>query len=112
MSASRSTVGIDTGRRSSVSTVISGGYRPDMLDLVAVAAQVRRMTDGLASLAQETAPRLAQALAAWESAASMGPALADRVRAAKTSWLVAEPLERLGAYDIAPVDRYRVVASD
>jgi hypothetical protein len=83
-----------------------------VLDLVAVAAQVRRMGAGLAALSQETAPRLAQALAAWERAADMGPALADRVRAARTSWLVAEPLEPLGAYAITPRRDYRVVASD
>lgn len=83
-----------------------------MLDLVAVAGEVRRMTGGMAALAQETAPRLAQALAAWERARSLGPALRDRVLAARTSWLVAEPLEDLGAYDVEPVTGYRVVASD
>ncbi len=70
------------------------------------------MGAGMASLAQETAPRLAQALAAWERAASMGPALRDRVVAAKTSWLVAEPLEPLGAYPMKPLGAYRVIASD
>lgn len=83
-----------------------------MLDLPAVAAQVRRMADGAAALAQETAPRLAQALGAWERARSMGPDLADRVRAARTSWLVAEPLEPLGAYPVRPLQDYRVLASD
>jgi hypothetical protein len=83
-----------------------------MLDLVAVAAQVKRMGAGVSALAQETAPRLAAALGAWERAASMGQALHDRVVAAKTSWLVAEPLEPLGAYDIEQVTGYRVVASD
>ncbi len=87
-------------------------YHPAMLDLVAVAAQVKRMGAGVSALAQETAPRLAAALAAWERAASMGPALRERVLAAKTSWLVAEPLEPLGAYDVAPVRDYRAVASD
>jgi len=83
-----------------------------MLDLVAVAGQVRKMGVGMASLAQETAPRLAQALAAWERAAAMGPALRDRVERAKTSWLVAEPLEALGAYPVTATDEYRVVATD
>lgn len=83
-----------------------------MLDLVAVAGQVRKMGAGMASLAQETAPRLAQALAAWERAAAMGPALRDRVVKAKTSWLVAEPLEPLGAYSITQTSDYRVVATD
>ncbi len=83
-----------------------------MLDLVAVAGQVKRMGAGMAALSQETAPRLAQALATWERAADMGPALADRVREAKTSWLVAQPLEPLGAYDITPRTDYRVLASD
>jgi hypothetical protein len=83
-----------------------------MLDLVAVAGQVRRMGVGMSSLAQETAPRLAQALAAWERAAAMGPALRDRVAAAKTSWLVAEPLEELRSYRVEPLSGYRVVASD
>jgi hypothetical protein len=70
------------------------------------------MGAGLASLAQETAPRLAQALAAWERAAAMGPALRDRVLQARTSWLVAEPLEALAAYPIEPITDYRVVAAD
>jgi hypothetical protein len=83
-----------------------------MLDLVAVAAQVKRMGAGVAALAQETAPRLAAALAAWERGAAMGPELRDRVLQAKTSWLVAEPLEPLGAYDVAPIRDYRAVASD
>jgi hypothetical protein len=83
-----------------------------MLDLVAVAGQVRKMGSGMASLAQETAPRLAQALVAWERAAAMGPALRDRVLKAKTSWLVAEPLEPLAAYPITPRTDYRVVATD
>lgn len=79
---------------------------------MAVAAQVRRMGAGVSALAQEMAPRLAQTLLAWERAVDMGPALRDRVNAAKTSWLVAEPLEPLGAYDIEPLTGYRVVASD
>jgi hypothetical protein len=83
-----------------------------VLDLVVLAGQMRRMGAGMASLQQETAPRLAQALAAWDRAATMGPALRDRVAAAKTSWLVAEPLEDLGAYDVEPVTRYRVVSAD
>ncbi len=89
-----------------------GTYHAWMLDLVAVAGQVRRMGAGMASLAQETAPRLAQALAAWERAATMGAVLRDRVLAAKTSWLVAEPVEELGAYTVEPVADYRVVAAD
>jgi hypothetical protein len=83
-----------------------------MLDLVAVAGQVRRMGAGLRALDQERAPRLAQALQAWEHAAAMGPDLRDRIARAKTSWLVAEPLEPLGAYDVHPRGDYRVVASD
>ncbi len=67
---------------------------------------------GVAALAQETAPRLAQALVAWEHAAAMGAELRDRVERAKTSWLVAEPLEPLGAYDVDLMSHYRVVASD
>ena len=70
------------------------------------------MGAGLASLSQETAPRLAQALTAWERAAAMGPALRDRVHRAKTSWLVAEPLEPLGADPITSLTSYRVVAAD
>jgi hypothetical protein len=83
-----------------------------MLDLVAVAAQVRRMGAGVAALAQELTPRLAQTLSAWDHADKLGPALRDRVNAAKTSWLVAEPLEPLKAYDVRAVTDYRVVASD
>jgi hypothetical protein len=83
-----------------------------VLDLVAVAGQVKKMGAGLAALSQETAPRLAQALVAWDRAATMGPALRDRVAAAKTSWLVAEPLEELHSYDAKPASDYRVLASD
>lgn len=79
---------------------------------MAVAAQVRRMGAGVSALAQETAPRLFAALGAWERAASMGPALRDRVLASRTSWLVAEPLEPLRAYDVTAVSAYRAVASD
>ncbi len=70
------------------------------------------MGAGLQALSQETAPRLAQALVAWERAATLGPALRDRIIAAKTSWLVAEPLEPLHGYDVTPHSDYRVVASD
>ncbi|HVL81351.1 MAG TPA: DNA double-strand break repair nuclease NurA [Actinomycetota bacterium] len=83
-----------------------------MLDLVSVAGQLRRMRDDLSSLADQTGPRLTEALSAWDRAAEMGPALADRVRRARTSWLVAEPLEPLRPYDVPPTDRYRVVATD
>ena len=86
---------------------------PDnVLDLIAVAAQLTRMRGGLAVYGQETVPRLAASLGAWERAAAMGPALRARVLAAKTSWLVAEPLEPLGAYDIGRAGDYRVTASD
>jgi hypothetical protein len=84
----------------------------NVLDLVAVAAQLSRMRGGLALYGQETVPRLAAALSAWERAADMGPALRDRLTKAKTSWLVAEPLEDLKAYDIPPTSEYRVIASD
>jgi hypothetical protein len=83
-----------------------------VLDLARVAAEVKEMGAGLAALSQETAPRLAQALVAWERAGTLGPALRDRIASAKTSWLVAEPLEELGAYDVEQVSDYRVVASD
>jgi hypothetical protein len=87
-------------------------YDAEVLDLMAVAAQVRRMGAGVSALAQETAPRLAAALAAWERAAAMGPALRDRVHSSRTSWLVAEPLEDLRAYDVQAQTAYRVVAAD
>lgn len=89
-----------------------GTYSAQMLDMVAVAGQVRQMGAGMASLAQESAPRLAQTLAAWERARAMGPALRNRVAKAKTSWLVAEPVEDLGAYDVAAFADYRVIAAD
>lgn len=90
----------------------TGPYDARVLDLVAVAAQVKKMGAGLAALSQETAPRLAQALVAWERAAVLGPELRDRIARAKTSWLVAEPLEELHAFDASPICDYRVVASD
>ena len=77
-----------------------------------MAAQLARMRGGLAAFGQETVPRLAAALGAWDRAAAMGPALRDRIAKAKTSWLVAEPLEPLAAYDIGPAAGYRVIASD
>lgn len=83
-----------------------------MLDFVSVASQVRGMREGLASLADEAGPRLDHACAAWEHAAALGPDLRDRVLRARTSWLVAEPLEPLGAYPVAVHTGYRVVASD
>jgi hypothetical protein len=83
-----------------------------VLDLVATAAQLQRMRGGLAAFSQESVPRLAAALSAWDRAAAMGPSLRDRVARAKTSWLVAEPLEDLVAHDIGPAPAYRVVASD
>lgn len=83
-----------------------------MLDLLSVAGQLRTMRAGLASLAEETEPRVAAALSAWGEAVALGPGLADRVRRARTSWLVAEPLEPLAAYPVEPVPDYRVVASD
>jgi hypothetical protein len=93
--------------------VTTGSYhRPNVLDLVAVAAQLSRMRSGLAAYGQETVPRLAAALGSWDRAAAMGPALRERVLKAKTSWLVAEPLEPLGAYDVGRSGTYRVIASD
>lgn len=83
-----------------------------MLDLVETAAQLRRMRAGLSSVAEEMAPRLEASLEAWEEAAAMGAGLRDRVLRARTSWLVAEPLEPLGTYDVPSADPYRVVAAD
>lgn len=83
-----------------------------MLDLVSVAAQLRGMRAGLSSLTEEMEPRLEAARGAWADAAAMGADLRDRVRRARTSWLVAEPLEPLGAYDPTGVEEYRIVAVD
>src|SRR5207302_2517568 len=92
--------------------VTSGSYHArNVLDLVAVAAQLQRMRVGLAAFGQETVPRLAAALGSWDRAAAMGPALRDRIAKAKTSWLVAEPLEELRPYDIGPAAAPRVIAS-
>lgn len=70
------------------------------------------MRAGLASLAEEAAPRLRSAHDGWEAAAALGAALRDRIARAKTSWLVAEPLEPLRAYDVMPLEGYRVVSAD
>lgn len=83
-----------------------------MLDLVSVAAQLRGMRAGLSSLAEEMEPRLESARGAWSEAAAMGADLRDRVRRARTSWLVAEPLEPLRPYDVPEAGLYRVVAAD
>lgn len=83
-----------------------------MLDLVAVAAQLRGMRAGLVSLAEELEPRLRTTADAWAEARELGPALRDRVARAKTSWLVADPLESLEAYPVDAVGEYRVVAAD
>jgi hypothetical protein len=83
-----------------------------MLDLVAVAAQMRRMREGLAALANERAPRLQEAMGAWTDASQMGTELRERVARAQTSWLVAEPVEPLGSYAVGDTGPYRVVAAD
>lgn len=83
-----------------------------VLDLVSTAAQLRTMRTGLSSLAEEMEPRLESARGAWAEAAAMGADLRERVRRARTSWLVAEPLEPLGAYGLAEVEAYRMAAAD
>lgn len=83
-----------------------------MLDLVSTAAQLRGMRAGLSSIAEEMEPRLAAARAAWADAGAMGADLRDRVRRARTSWLVAEPLEPLGVFDVPEAGGYRIVAAD
>jgi hypothetical protein len=83
-----------------------------MLDMLVVAGQLRRMREELAGLADEREPRLRAALSGWDLAAAMGPALRDRVLLARTSWLVAEPLEPLRPYPVERAPPYRVVASD
>ena len=83
-----------------------------MLDLMATAAQLRRMRDDLALRADRTGPRLAHTVGAWDDAGSMGDALRERVARAKTSWLVADPLEPLGVYPVGGAAAYRVVGAD
>lgn len=83
-----------------------------MLDLVAVAGQLSRMRADLALLDDETRPRLEEGLRAWGAAAELGPALRDRLARARTSWLVADPLEPLKAYPIPDPRTYRVLACD
>lgn len=66
----------------------------------------------MASMAEELRPRLASALSGWDRARDLGPELRDRVRAAKTSWLVAEPLEPLRPHEVTVRDDYAVTAAD
>jgi hypothetical protein len=83
-----------------------------VLDMVSVAAQLRGMRAGMSSMRDEMRPRLETTRRAWDEALDLGPQLRDRLTAARTSWLVADPLEPLGSYPVGTIDPYRVVASD
>lgn len=89
-----------------------GPYGGGVLDLVSVAGQLRRMRADLAGFGDDVRLRLGEGLGAWERAAALGPRLRDRVARAKTSWLVADPLEPLAPVPVPPVRDYRVLASD
>ena len=81
--------------------------------MVAVAGQVRQMGAGMASLAQESAPTARAGPGGLGTRARDGPGAA-RPRGARRRRAGSSPsrVEDLGAYDIAPFDGYRVIASD
>lgn len=83
-----------------------------MLDMVSVAGQLRQMRMDLDAIGEGIRPRLDAAEGAWSHGAELGAGLRERVSRARTSWLVAEPLEPLGAYRIAAPDLYSIAASD
>lgn len=71
------------------------------------------MRADLAVIADQFTPRLKAAQSAFGEALAMGgEALAARVDAAQTSWLVATPVEPLGVYPVELIGEYSLTASD
>ena len=84
------------------------------LKLDQVYGQVAAMSAALATSRDEMTARLERAVAEWGSAWSDQDRVRGKVEAAKTSWLLARPLEAPGARslpDLSP-PRWRILATD
>jgi hypothetical protein len=84
------------------------------LRLDQVYGQVAAMSAALVTSRDELAARLERAVSEWGSAWSDRDRVQGKVGAAKTSWLLARPLEPPGAHplpDLNP-DRWRILATD
>ncbi len=83
------------------------------LDLKQVVGQVAAMSAALGEAAHDQAERLARALAAWSEHWG-SDRLRGKVDAARTSWLLARPLEPPGRYPAPAVTApgWRVLATD
>jgi NurA domain-containing protein len=84
------------------------------LDFKQLIGQVAAMSDGLGNTARDQAKRLERALATWSDAWPDADRVRGKVEVAKTSWLLARPLEAPGVYPGAPVTLpgWRVLATD
>ncbi len=84
------------------------------LDLKLVVPQVAAMSGALVETAASHEQRLALALTAFGDAWPDHDRLRGKLEAAKTSWLLAQPLEPPGAYPAPAVteDSWRVLATD
>lgn len=84
------------------------------LDLTQVVGQVAGMSSALRQAASELEARLAGALSAWGEHWPDAARVRAKVGRARTSWLLAEPLEPPGRYPAPPVSAasWRVCATD
>ncbi|MFN2640764.1 MAG: DNA double-strand break repair nuclease NurA [Actinomycetota bacterium] len=84
------------------------------LDLRQVVGQVASMSAALGDPRREYAERLDQAIRAWDSHWADTDRLRGKLEAAKTSWLLARPLEPPGAYPAPEMTApaWRVCATD
>ena len=84
------------------------------LDFGQLIGQVAAMSGGLTQAARDQAERLEKALATWNEAWGDADRVRGKVEVAKTSWLLARPLEPPGTHPGAPVGEkaWRVVATD
>lgn len=84
------------------------------LRLDQVYGQVAAMSAALTTSRDELATRLGRAVAEWGSAWSDQDRVRGKIEAAKTSWLLARPLEPPGSRPLPALDlpRWRVLATD
>lgn len=84
------------------------------LDFGALIGQVAAMSGGLTDATRDRAERLERALATWHEAWPDADRVRGKVEVAKTSWLLARPLEPVGTYPGVPVGEsaWRVMATD
>jgi hypothetical protein len=84
------------------------------LDLKQVVGQVAAMSRALGDARADQAERLASALAAWDMHWPQTDRLRGKLETAKTSWLLARPLEPPGSYPAPGIagPSWRVLATD